>query len=264
MDFLFEAAFEIGELSRLLGVGFAPWHQSQTSVLGIRIRRLLALQGQGNWCGRDWEFARLRLLIKQLREIEKARPEILKVFRRQIRRAKENDSFFGIRFEINIAASLIRKRIPFTKGESPDFTLLGPPEETYIECGSAHVRGTQHLLLMEKLKRVLTQKCAKPYSNRQTALFLDVTNVVAETRSVEQIPAGRDWLRNTVTELSKVATFGSVLLFCYMPNPQLRRYESNYVRADREDASPALSALLDSTFPKGQHETATPLMPAEG
>lgn len=264
MDFFFEPAFEISELSRLLGMTFAPGHRSQSSVPGRRIQRLLALEGQGNWLSRDWEFARLRLLVKNLSEIEKERPEILRVFRREIRRAKKDDSFLGIRFEISIAASLIRKRILFTKGEAPDFTLLGPPEETYIECGSGHIRGAYHLSLMDKAKRILAEKSAKPYSHSRTALFLDVTNVVAVTRTVEQIPAGRGWLRETATELSKLGTFGSILLFCYMPNPQLHRYESNYVRADRDDASPFLLFRLDAMFPKGHHEVATPLMPLEG
>ena len=263
MDFLLEFSSEISQLARLLGMRFSPGHPSESSVVGKRIRRLLALEGEGKQYDRDWEFARLTMLTKHLLEIESRRPDILKVFRRAVRRARNQDSFFGIRFEINIAARLIRKSIRFEKGEAPDFSIAHPDGGVFIECTSARIRGAGGLPFLDKVKCTLLKKSAKSYCDNSTALFVDVTNVVA-SKPEELRMVGSAALKNVANQLSGQSDFGSVLLFAYTPNPQEGRFESNYVRADRGDISPALLRFLDDSFPKGHKRVVTPFMPLEG
>ena len=60
-------------------------------------------------------------------------------------RLKKRTYFHGERFELEIAASLIRKKLLISKQESPDFKIEYKENELFIECGSARVREKNRL-----------------------------------------------------------------------------------------------------------------------
>ena len=127
---------------------------------------------------RDYENCRLSLLVKNLKEIKTQNENLFNKFKRDILRANK-DTYYGLRLEISVAASLIRSKISFYKSESPDFILDKPFKKASIECGSLHLTRTFSTNddLNRKIESVIRQKAKKDYCHKASAIFIDVTNI---------------------------------------------------------------------------------------
>ncbi len=106
--FLIQFGILVRELNRLLGVRFQPGYASNDTPIGRSLEGVLRFHNSGECERRDFELARLTLFVKDLQEIEASNHDLFHDFKKKLKRDSSSDKFFGLRFEINIAASLIR------------------------------------------------------------------------------------------------------------------------------------------------------------
>jgi hypothetical protein len=168
-------------LTQLLNVRFVPDDPVQTTPIGWAMAQIFHLQNAGEIVDRDTHFCRLALLAKHLEEIERRDPSMLAVYRRKLTYPNLGN-FFGTRFEISIAASLVRSGVAFVRRSKggPDFLLGGDFSGLGLECVSAHVPapvGGPHVL--DKLHSVVHAKSSKAYATPANVLAVDVTNLQA-------------------------------------------------------------------------------------
>jgi len=120
---LFNSMMCIAELSRLLGLRFGS--AGGPHPIDDSIRRMLAYQNKRDFNQRDLEIGKLCMLARHLTEIEAHDQGLLKHFRVRAHKTRNWEAYFGWRMEVNVAATLARTGVPFSKSESPDFTLNG-------------------------------------------------------------------------------------------------------------------------------------------
>jgi len=195
------------------------------------------------------------LLIKNLREIEVHDQALLTQFRKMLRSANE-DTYFGVRFEVSIAASLIRHGTEFLKPDPPDFSLTGEFSGVFIECGSAHLTEPKPtgMDLAYKIGSVIREKSGKSYCNASTCLFVDFTNINFHSLT-NKVLLTNDQLNRLVAGALASTRFGSAVLFTYMLNLDLNRYQQKYHRIDGAEPNKLLLRFLKTTYPFGEDRT---------
>jgi hypothetical protein len=201
------------------------------------------------------------LFAKNLREIYEFDKSLYRDYKKIIKRSQNIDNFFGIRFEINITAKLIRRKIPFEKTESPDFSIDFHLGKAAIECTSTRLRKEKEDYdLLYKIESAIRRKSKKEYSNLHTALFLDVTNLVYEV-----LNAGASLTklldRDKLSGIVRKFDFGNITLFTYLSDSKRGGIESVYTRIDHIRIESGLASLLGICFPHGSlalHEFAVP------
>jgi hypothetical protein len=260
----------VTELNRLLGLSFI-WDGEEYKSVGARtpIGQAIMMVGvyhnQRDYSSRNVEIAKLSMLVKHLQTIEKHDKILLSGFKKIIcNTSKDWGTYFGVRIEINIAASLIRKEVNFVKTESPDFTI--PKYEVFIECVNTHRSNSGSANLIDKIRSAITQKSKKTYCNPSTVLCMDITNIAATNEESEnELLANKDEVKRVVEKILKDANsnYGSVLLFSYFLDLQ-GSFHSGYWRIDNKNIEPALLGFLDEYFPFGEFKTGPGWTPKAG
>jgi len=256
------------ELNKLLGMRFV-WDGNTYVSPGLRtpigksVARVMLYHNKGDFDNRNVEIGILCLLARHLQMIQEYDTGLLKQFRRRIHAILKWEDYFGWRMEVNIAASLIKKSISFTKGESPDFTI--PSEGVHIECGSIHLSRHKQTDALKKLALSILGKSRKPYCNTATALFLDFTNVFHAMESGSMRRKESDELKSFVTSIfaQSRSDFGSVLLFGYWLSSSYVIH-SSYLRTDNPLIDRRLLVFLNSHYPLGKHWTGPQWLPEQG
>jgi len=257
IEFIMRLGGQVLEINRMLGTKYVPGHACMDTPIARDLVRMLDHHNLGRYDLRDFELLRLAMLVKNLREIEAGRPDLLMHYKRELRRSSSSEGYYGVRFEINIAASLSRHGISYRKTEAPDFSLKG---SAGIECTSARLTAAKPGSdLLYKVRSCVAKKAKGKYVNSSVALLVDVTNLFFHLVR----PDGAA-VRNTLEELVRGSNFGSIMLFAFMVNPALQRLESAYFRADSEAVSDKLRSSLDQVFPSGEHTVESPIWPREG
>jgi hypothetical protein len=203
----------------------------------------------GDYIGRDAEILKLLFLFKHLKELRDLHPEAYVRARRAVRKSPNEAQYFGARMEVYVAASLARSGINFVCRESPDYELLDKHQDRFIECGSAHITGPSEDIV-KKINLAVASKCKKKYAKRNTALFLDGTNVM-QRAVVASHPYTSDQLREAVREAIKDIGYGSVLLFSYGLNRDASGIAACYIRIDAPEIDPGLLQFMDTKYPFG-------------
>ena len=217
------------------------------------IEKIEAFHAKGDTSNRDYVNVTLSFLVKHLVEIEKNDKELLKNFMKKLVTCT-SDTYYGIRMEISTSASLMRKNIQFKKTEQPDFLLYGDYNGISIECGSVHLarRKTTVKDLKYKIGSVIDRKSNSEYLNPSACLFIDITNI-SYYSTLDEIFLGSPKLKSYVTEKIKDLSLGSVLLWDFILNKDLKRYEWNYHRIDTPNATSRVVTFLDELYPFGHH-----------
>lgn len=214
------------KLNRLLGTRFVPDHPSSKSPLGASLAGVLNHHNSGNLRHRDFELQKLQFLVQNLQQLEKSQPNLLQHYSKNLRQAGSTDSFFGTRFEINIASSLLMKGVALNKCERPDFLIKN--SNVGIECTSARLRIAQTKKdLSYKIGASIYKKASKGYASRSIALFIDNTNLAHNTKPFDSEP-----FRRAATANEDKSPFGAILLFFYLMNEDKGRIETPYLRID--------------------------------
>lgn len=244
------------DLSATTGLTLVTGHRDFSSPVGRGIEAAVTLFNEGFTEAAMFELLRLRFLAKHLSDVAARDAKLARGFRRQLKRDGGSDAFYGLRFEINIAASLSRNGIRFLKSESPDFRV-GP---AFIECSSCRIDGyPEKESYHYKLASVIRRKQEMKYAIPSTALFVDMTNIWSRTGSVSK----GEWKR-VVEESVASGKYGSVVMFAYLLDFSSRGIKSIYSRQDLGWIDCSLASLLDGLFPVGHHEIDNGRIPSEG
>jgi hypothetical protein len=253
----------IARLNRIMGRQFTLKKQQALTPIEKALYSIWIHNRSGDTVKRDSEFERMVMLIHALLNAKKHKPELFSLFKRELNRTGASDSFFGIRFEITIMDMLISKSMSFNKTESPDFSIEHNGNKMFIECGSARLRKTIIGDFKYKVRSVIHEKSNKPYCASNTALFIDVTNLIYNSVFGEKA-----WTPNTLREIAsneiESTKYGSIALFCYLVNRDLGRYECVYIRVDSQNIDVGLYHLLNEIVPSGDHRIRHYVVPAEG
>jgi hypothetical protein len=219
--------------------------------------------GIGNPVAGDFAMARLQLLAQDLKRIEAADAELLKHYRNRMRKAAQDGSYYGIRFEVKMAAMLIKWKLKFTRPEPPDFSVDLEGQTAFIECGSARLRESNEGDIWYKVAQEVRDKASKPYANLSTVLAVDVTNLRFHGLGVETPTAMLD-LKPRLVEQLRSLSLGSVLLYNYLWDRKDGKYHAAYVRVDNENCGPALLRLLEILAPYRRLQVDLPGFAIEG
>ncbi|OFV68083.1 MAG: hypothetical protein SCAL_000723 [Candidatus Syntrophoarchaeum caldarius] len=154
--------------------------------------------------------------------------------------------------DLVLRGTIIRKNIKFTKAESPDFTIHTENKNIFIECGSAHLSKPKLGDIKYKIYSVINKKSSKPYCDPTTALFIDITNIYYNSL-INEILVERDEIREDVKNALEHTQFGNVILFAYILNKDLNRFESVYIRIDNKNTEETLLNFLNDGYPFSEH-----------
>ncbi|MCX2819049.1 hypothetical protein EGH25_06755, partial [Haladaptatus sp. F3-133] len=160
------------------------------------------------------------------------------------------ERYFGVRFELDTAASLIRRDVNYSSPDPPDFVVQTGDGEISIECTTSHFSGGDRTA-REKYTQFLTSKSSKEYFNENTALFVDVTNIdffEAHSEESNQITGENEksWIRECSENFG--LDIGSVVVFRYIGHGQ--GIGHHYRRCDIHDnITPELKDFLDEQYP---------------
>jgi len=245
--------FRLAELeamaSDLLGMRFHDGSSNYQTHIGARFIWIDRMHLEGDHIGRDAEILKLLFLFKHLKELRDLHPDAYRRARRAVRKSPNEAQYFGARMEVYVAASLARAGIRFLCRESPDYELLDKHRDHFIECGSAHITGPNEDLV-KKINLAVASKCKKQYAKRNTALFLDATNIM-QRAAVASHPYSTDQLREAVREAIKDIGYGNVLLFSYGLNRDASGIAASYIRVDAPEIEPGLLQFIDAKYPFG-------------
>jgi hypothetical protein len=242
-------------LSMLLGVST----DNQKRPIARNFRQALNYLNSGRIRLAEFHLLLLIGLFNDLRALREARPDVFQYFSRKLGACTRLDQYYGLRFELHVAASLVAKQIPFQKTDPPDFTLTLQEGMAYIECGSTHTRSvTTEKALHSRLERVVRRKASKGYATPSAALFVDVSSCMSEAAR-NHFSGFSLALPSTIRHALRTDAFGSVLLFHHLILPPDRSPRYTYgengiamahTRVDSESIGDALRGLLDAHFPR--------------
>ncbi|MFT4869158.1 MAG: hypothetical protein ACI83Q_000782 [Colwellia polaris] len=241
-------------LADLLETKFIPGEKDQiTQYIYNTSENILEMHNSGRYRERDYHLLRLAIFAKHLEEVEEERNEVFEEFRSELKSQTHNE-YFGTRFEVDIAASLIRKDIDFDHPDPPDFDIVN--RDCVIECTTSHFSGGDRTP-EEKIKQAIESKSGKSYFDSSNALFIDITNIYFAMAQREK-EYSQEYIEEQVEERLDVFNhdIGSVILFTYVVDrsaspPGLHH---SYIRVDNSSAEADLTAFLDSHWPKeGEH-----------
>ena len=251
-------------VSRLLDMKFVPGSPDQSTFIGTALQSILQLNNEGKLAARDVQLNRMAMLAKHLKEVADANPSLFDDFRERLRAVANLDEFFGVRFELNIAATLCRHQISFHKTESPDFLIDSDQNQIGIECTSVRLRKpTDKQDFRYKLHSKLREKSQMPYASTSTALFVDITNVMYHT-----VQAGGNLNgllnRTAAAHIAEASPFGNLGIFAYFTIPKEGGIHSSYIRLDKSTIAPPLRDFLNLCFPFGSLPVGAIFVPEEG
>jgi hypothetical protein len=210
------------------------------------VGQVLLYHNKGDYEARDHQLTRLALLRSELQEIEKHDPELLAIFRNMYRYNRAD--YYGFRLEVATASLLIRRKIPFEKTERPDFVLKTKSGDSlFIECGSVHLTKGKNRPVDYKLASAINGKLKMPYMNRQTLLFVDVTNIIHHSLKSEHYLGPTD-LERVVRNSISGQMVGAVILVFYILDKDRKHFWYNSQRIDNEEMHPSLLQFLDEQF----------------
>ena len=264
MIFLLNYGNIVVELSRLLNTKFITKEDFEKPI-GRALKDIFYYHNAGLCSFRDYELARLIMLVKHLQHIERYDPMLLQKFREKIN--VSDSDYYGFRFEVAIASSLIKKGMQFTHPDPPDFRIAYDGSTICIECASRHVSQDRYhkpLDIVLEIKRVINRKSRRRYDIPRCALFIDITNLyyLAHLKGqINQLRTIKEFIREV---LEKESNFGSILLFVYIMNKAKNRFELNNIRIDNKKIDQTLKDFLDKFYPIGKYGVLNFVIPERG
>jgi len=250
LSFMLQYGDIVVKLSQLLNKKFLK-EEDFSKPIGDAIKNIIRLHNMGMYEKRDYELARLRMLIKHLEELKHYDENLFNNFRARIN--KSDTAYFGFRFELAIVVSLIRKNIDFKKTESPDFTVNWGAHKIGIECVSIHIEKQNIQDLINKIEKAIKRKSMIKYCVSRILLFIDATNIYHYSLLRRQLLDNKE-LKKRLVNVINSTNFSGVVIFVFVLNKALRRFELDYLRIDKVGMDPPVKEFLDYCYPYGSHE----------
>ena len=238
--------------------------KEEAKVLDSQFQIFEEVLAAGDYMAARFVGLRLKLLREDLLIVREKNSDAFNKLCRELRNSRDNDGFFGHRFELRIAASLISKEVEFRKSESPDFTIV-QNSPVFLECTSLRSRGSPigKKQFLKKLVDAISAKEGKEYAKTDCALLIDQTNLYYNL-SPDAWQEIHDEFSADVMRWADEEKFGSVLLFLvsYSQRDSFLRYTFN--RVDSPSVSLHLMTFLDAKYPLGSTSIRGPAVPREG
>ena len=248
MDFILKYTAIISKLSLLFRYQFIPGSPGNKTFVGRLLFQILSYNNEGDYRSRDFELNRLAFLVQQLENIKANNNRLFYYYINLLKNQDGNDSYWGQRFEVSIASSLLNKKVDFIKHESPDFLIN---KSIGIECSSIRIRKSSDKTNFDyKISSLLNRKNQKFYSSSSTALFVDFTNMLYNLMLKKAKIETEEIKKFTHSSLMN-SKFGSVLLFALVHTKE--SLEQNYLRVDNQGIDKCLESFLNQHYPLGYH-----------
>lgn len=221
------------------------------TILAKKLDKLFELYGAGDNVKFQIAFGSLLMLANDLEIVKAASPRCFKKFKKILFSQKKSTSWEGHRFEVRIWASFWKKRIPIINREKPDLLVEFRGRDTFIEAATTRVDAQKNRSHLYRVHRTIKAKNKKKYANSNTALFIDITNLMHLDSQV----MATDNLDDIIREINqdKTIKYGVVILFCYARNPEKDRYESIYKRVILDHCDANLRVMIDQEYPQGRY-----------
>lgn len=129
----------VREMALLLGLGKIEGESYPEHPAFDTARNALSCIRSQNEFNTNFHLSRIAILLKNIRELESLRPDLLKDFRKKIRACASSDNFNGLRFELNVAASFARLGIAYNRSERPDYFVQHARRILPVECTSVRL-----------------------------------------------------------------------------------------------------------------------------
>lgn len=199
------------------------------------------------------DLLKFRALYKDLEILKQNRSKYLRRFFKRLHRC-DLDTYYGFRFEIQIAAKLVEMNINFEMPKKrPDFIIDFKNQNIKIECSSRHLNNVKSKSDIRKgFKTVITKKSEYDFVDNNTALFMDSSNLSFNNPDLFSIDH-ESTVKFLQTELNHTG-FGNLTTFDWILNTEDERYESVYNRIDNKNISSVLSEFLDMIWSKGHYK----------
>lgn len=220
----------------------------QDSILRSRFENLQQAIQLGDHLSCLGEALSFALMLRQLDDIRQESSSLHSMFRAKIKKTAKMDDYYGIRMELNVASSLVRKKVDFKKGERPDFILSSPYAGTGIECTSGHFNKEEGDITLKLISRI-KNKSSETYNNRKIALFIDITNILHHGFHYMGMPKTDPSI--AIPKVLLDSTLGAIILFYYWIDVDGKEIHSKYKRLDHHDVDEKLKSFLDMAYPKG-------------
>lgn len=238
-------------LSNALDMDISPGSEYFNHPIFEGLRNCLVCFPQGKLLESSMELGKGMSLLKHLEKIKTHRPELFEGFKKLLRSKVGVREYFGVRFEINTAHTLIREGLSFTTPDPPDFLISHKGAALSFECTTTYSEQTRDDIFEVKINRAINTKARKSYPDPEhLALLIDNTNIEylspGDGRDRERI------LKKVMDKWAREGSFGSYLVFMSyaVAVGDEKKYEHSYVRFDAETASKQLIDLLDVIYPK--------------
>jgi len=245
MNWVLSRFAAVQKLTKLLDCRFVPNSLANETVIGRLVYFTIVFHNEGDFLSRDLQILRLHFLAKHLEEVRAKDRVIFDSLKRDL--LKKDKCNAGVQFELEIAASVLRKNLVIEKTERPDFRLSFCGRSFGLECSSSQYSSEGNKGALEKIAGVVRKKQRLRYCNTQTALLINVSSL----KHGRDFP-DRDLIERSIRAQHNGKRYGSVLLFCVIY--QQEQIQSVYMRFDHEGIDPDLISLLDVIWPKGSLE----------
>ena len=208
----------LADLNDLLDIKVHSPNPSFGIESGIQAERdqILDFVENGEVDRASYHLVRLQMFSKHLNEVRVLNPGYFSDKVEDLT-SETGGNYYGDRFEIDVAASLLRKGIKFKRVEPPDFRFSYDGDELDIEAKSAHFESSD-ADIKEKIKRAIRSKTDDSYSHPTGVVFIDLTNVFFEglRRNITvDSPTLRQWADETTTNFPSVSV-GAIVFFNYV------------------------------------------------
>lgn len=237
--------------------------RAKTSIhpLCRRLRRAAYNYSKGDKSLANAQLANAQHLLHEFTLIHVYDERLFKSFKRNFTKIRNHENYFGFRMELEMASSLISKKVRFQKSEAPDF-VVEFRSEFGIECNSCHLQiGKTHESgdLSYKILSSLKTKSSNSYHISPLILAIDISNLLYHDSKEESsnVLSDADNLRDKLQEAVTESKFDALLTFFYYWTSANSlgsvKFSAAYNRYDAEKSSLSVISFLDKYYPYGDH-----------
>lgn len=201
-------------------------------------------------------------IAKMLETLELHNIDAFRYLNKRIRKELNSEAWQGTAFELDVAQTFAKKGFDFIMLEgysNPDIKLKHFTSEIFIELTTVMKNDiTLGKSSAYKVSKAIREKSKKPYSNRNTVLFIEISNFI-----YHQIVSGVDDLEDD-TEIKNALqnhSFGAIVLRKSYIDSECGSFLdmiSVYLAYPHKEATAAVSDFMKVHYPKTERKSVEP------
>lgn len=254
-------------LSSVLGIELGESKKMELGIIGLYYHDLEKALASNDIKLEKYALEKLKRLLGELLAAKAFFEHQIDHFKSIVRdlRSDEPTNSFGARAELMVLNFLLEDYYhepslsldDIIKRESPDYSIKTSNGEVFLEVTHVHVYKAKKKGTGYKITRAIRAKSKKTYANRDTVLFLDITNLtyreISTQRNInELIPYAKKTLSDS--------GFGAVVLM-YSVFTAEGKYTAVYFTILHNEASQSLVVFLNQHYPNRPTDPERKLFP---